>query len=27
LCGAELAKHFPRTETDREELPDRIYLI
>lgn len=27
LCGAELAKHFPRTEADREELPDRIYVI
>lgn len=26
-CGAVLATHFPRTETDRAELPDRIYLI
>jgi putative membrane protein len=27
LCGKKLAEHFPRTETVREELPDRIYLI
>jgi putative membrane protein len=27
LCGDELARHFPRTEAKREELPDRIYLI
>jgi putative membrane protein len=27
LCGAELAKHFPRTGADRAELPDRIYVI
>jgi len=27
LCGNELAKPFPRTETSRNELPDRIYLI
>jgi putative membrane protein len=27
LCGQELARHFPRTEAKREELPDRIYLI
>ena len=27
LCGSELAKNFPRTETSRDELPDRIYLI
>ena len=27
LCGSELARHFPRTETSRDELPDRIYLI
>jgi putative membrane protein len=27
VCGNELAKHFPRTETSRDELPDRIYLI
>jgi putative membrane protein len=27
LCGIELAKHFPRTATSRDELPDRIYLI
>jgi putative membrane protein len=26
-CGSELATHFPRTETSRDELPDRIYLI
>jgi putative membrane protein len=26
-CGAVLAAHFPRTSTDRDELPDRIYLI
>jgi putative membrane protein len=27
LCGDELAEHFPRTETTRNDLPDRIYLI
>jgi putative membrane protein len=27
LCGDELARHFPRTETSGDELPDRIYLI
>lgn len=27
VCGNELAAHFPRTETTRDELPDRIYLI
>jgi putative membrane protein len=26
-CGSTLARHFPRTETTRDELPDRIYLI
>jgi putative membrane protein len=27
MCGEELAKHFPHTTADRNELPDRIYLI
>jgi putative membrane protein len=27
LCGSELAKHYPRTDASRNELPDRIYLI
>jgi putative membrane protein len=27
LCGNALATHYPRTETSRDELPDRIYLI
>jgi putative membrane protein len=27
MCGEELAKHFPHTTVDRNELPDRIYLI
>jgi putative membrane protein len=27
ICGNELAVHFPRTDTHRDELPDRIYLI
>ena len=27
LCGSELAKHYPRTEASRDQLPDRIYLI
>ena len=26
-CGNVLAAHFPRTETSRDELPDRIYLV
>jgi putative membrane protein len=26
-CGDVLASHFPRPEADRDELPDRIYLI
>jgi len=26
-CGSVLAAHFPRTETTRDELPDRIYLV
>jgi putative membrane protein len=26
-CGTVLAAHFPRTETNRDELPDRIYLV
>ena len=26
-CGAVLAAHFPRAPDDRDELPDRIYLI
>jgi len=26
-CGTVLETHFPRTETSRDELPDRIYLI
>ena len=26
-CGDELAAHFPRTDTARDELPDRIYVI
>jgi putative membrane protein len=26
-CGKVLAAHFPRTETNRDELPDRIYLV
>ncbi len=26
-CGDVLATHFPRAEADRDELPDRIYLI
>jgi putative membrane protein len=25
--GSQLAAHFPRTETTRDELPDRIYVI
>jgi len=27
LCGNELAAHFPRTATSRDELPNRIYLV
>lgn len=27
LCGNELAAHFPRSPTGRDELPNRIYLI
>ena len=27
LCGEALAKHFPRTASDRDELRDRIYVI
>lgn len=27
VCGNELAKHFPRTATSSDVLPDRIYLI
>jgi putative membrane protein len=27
MCGEELAKHFPHTTVDCNELPDRIYLI
>jgi putative membrane protein len=27
VCGRVLATHFPRSETSRDELPDRIYLI
>jgi putative membrane protein len=26
-CGTVLAKNFPRSETSRDELPDRIYVI
>jgi putative membrane protein len=26
-CGKVLAAHFPRTDTNRDELPDRIYLV
>ncbi len=26
-CGDELARHFPRTEASRDDLPDRIYVI
>jgi putative membrane protein len=26
-CGKVLTAHFPRTETNRDELPDRIYLV
>ena len=27
LCGNTLSTNFPRTETSRDELPDRIYLV
>jgi putative membrane protein len=26
-CGTVLEQHFPRSETGRDELPDRIYVI
>jgi putative membrane protein len=26
-CGRVLEQHFPRSETSRDELPDRIYVI
>ena len=26
-CGRVLTQHFPRSETGRDELPDRIYVI
>jgi putative membrane protein len=26
-CGAKLAQHFPRADTSRDELPDRLYTI
>jgi len=26
-CGNVLAAHFPRSETSRDDLPDRIYLV
>ena len=26
-CGAVLAEHFPPESDDKDELPDRIYLI
>jgi putative membrane protein len=26
-CGKVLEQHFPRSETSRDELPDRIYVI
>jgi putative membrane protein len=26
-CGRVLASHFPRSETSRDELPDRIFLV
>jgi putative membrane protein len=26
-CSDVLANHFPRADADRDELPDRIYLI
>jgi len=27
ICGNNLARHFPRTATSRDDLADRIYLI
>ena len=27
ICANELAAHFPRAETSKDELPNRIYLI
>jgi putative membrane protein len=27
ICGTMLASHFPPTETSRDELPDRVYVI
>ena len=27
ICAHELAAHFPRAETSKDELPNRIYLI
>jgi hypothetical protein len=27
LCGSNLAEHFPRVETTRDELSGRIFLI
>jgi putative membrane protein len=27
ICADKLADHFPRTASDRSELPDRIYVI
>jgi putative membrane protein len=27
LCGKELAEHFPRSDTSRDQLPDRIHII
>jgi putative membrane protein len=27
ICGGVLEQNFPRSETSRSELPDRIYLI
>lgn len=27
ICGNELARHFPRAESSRDELADRFYLI
>lgn len=27
LCADKLSQHFPRSASDRDELPDRIYLI
>jgi putative membrane protein len=27
MCGEELAKHFPPTDSSRNQLPDRLYVI